>query len=100
HAVRLLLGERLADLGLPERVLPSRAWAKEAVFPSERFAGAEKRGREMRSPGEVRAGAATAAEAYARALRAAGRGSRGGRIRPPPQTARLPLAQVRGARTG
>ena len=40
HAVRLLLGERLADLGLPERVAPTRAWAKEAVFPSERFAGA------------------------------------------------------------
>ncbi len=85
HAVRLLLGERLADLGLPERVAPTRAWAKEAVFPSERFAGAGKRGPEMRSTGEVMAGAATASEAYARALRAAGRGSRGGRIGPPLQ---------------
>src|SRR5262249_56506351 len=74
HAVRLLLGERLADLGLPERAAPTRAWAKEAVFPSERFAGAAKRGPEMRSTGEVMAGAATAPEAYARALRASGRG--------------------------
>jgi carbamoyl-phosphate synthase large subunit len=87
HAVRLLLGERLADLPLPERAAPSRAWAKEAVFPSERFAGAAKRGPEMRSTGEVMASAATAAGAYARALRAAGRGSRGGRIGPPLQLA-------------
>src|SRR3954452_7866982 len=28
HAVRLLLGEPLSALGLPERVVPSRAWAK------------------------------------------------------------------------
>jgi carbamoyl-phosphate synthase large subunit len=87
HAVRLLLGERLADLGVPERAAPTRAWAKEAVFPAERFAGAGKRGPEMRSTGEVMAGAATAAEAYARALRAAGRGSRAGRIGPPLQAA-------------
>jgi carbamoyl-phosphate synthase large subunit len=87
HAVRLLLGERLADLGLPERAVPTRAWAKEAVFPAERFAGAGKRGPEMRSTGEVMAGAATAAEAYARALRAAGRGRRAGRIGPPLQAA-------------
>jgi carbamoyl-phosphate synthase large subunit len=85
HAVRLLLGERLADLELPERVAPSRAWAKEAVFPAERFSGAGKRGPEMRSTGEVMAGAPTPAEAYARALRAAGRGSRVGRIGPPLQ---------------
>jgi carbamoyl-phosphate synthase large subunit len=37
HAVRLLLGEPLSALGLPERATPSRAWAKEAVFPAERF---------------------------------------------------------------
>ncbi len=40
HAVRLLLGEQLAALDLPERAVPSRAWAKEAVFPAERFPGA------------------------------------------------------------
>jgi carbamoyl-phosphate synthase large subunit len=86
HAVRLLLGEPLAALGLPERAAPTRAWAKEAVFPAERFAGAGKRGPEMRSTGEVMAGGATPHEAYTRALRAAGRGRRGGRIGPPLQT--------------
>jgi carbamoyl-phosphate synthase large subunit len=86
HAVRLLLGEPLSALGLPERAKPSRAWAKEAVFPSERFAGAATRGPEMRSTGEVMAGAATPAEAYARAVRAAGRSKRGGTIGPPLQS--------------
>jgi carbamoyl-phosphate synthase large subunit len=87
HAVRLLLGEPLSALGLPERVVPSRAWAKEAVFPAERFPGAATRGPEMRSTGEVMAGAATPAEAYARAVRAAGRSKRGGKIGPPLQAA-------------
>ena len=82
HAVRLLLGEPLAALDLPERATPSRAWAKEAVFPAERFPGAATRGPEMRSTGEVMAGGATPAEAYARALRAAGRSRRGGDDRP------------------
>ncbi len=85
HAVRLLLGESLAALDLPERAAPSRAWAKEAVFPSERFPGAATRGPEMRSTGEVMAGAPTAIQAYRRALRAAGRASRGGEIGPPLQ---------------
>ena len=83
HACRLLLGERLADLGLPERVVPERAWAKEAIFPSERFAGAADRGVEMRSTGEVMAGGPTPAAAYRRALRAAGR-ARGIGIEPEP----------------
>jgi carbamoyl-phosphate synthase large subunit len=87
HAVRLLLGEPLSALGLPERATPSRAWAKEAVFPAERFPGAATRGPEMRSTGEVMAGAATPAEAYARAIRAAGRSKRGGKIGPPLQEA-------------
>jgi carbamoyl-phosphate synthase large subunit len=87
HAVRLLLGERIRDLDLPERVDPSRAWAKEAVFPSERFAGADARGPEMRSTGEVMASAATPVGAYRRVLRAAGRSSRGGRVMPPLQAA-------------
>jgi carbamoyl-phosphate synthase large subunit len=73
HACRLLLGEPLAALGLPERAVPARAWAKEAIFPSDRFAGAADRGVEMRSTGEVMAGGATVVEAYRRALRAAGR---------------------------
>jgi carbamoyl-phosphate synthase large subunit len=87
HAVRLLLGERIADLDLPERTVPSRAWAKEAVFPSERFAGADARGPEMRSTGEVMASAATSVEAYRRVLRAAGKSTRGGHVMPPLQAA-------------
>jgi carbamoyl-phosphate synthase large subunit len=87
HACRLLLGETLAALGLPEQAEPSRAWAKEAVFPSDRFASAAARGPEMRSTGEVMASGATPAAAYARALRAAGRSRRGGRIGPPLQRA-------------
>ena len=73
HACRLLLGASLDQLGLPERVVPSRAWAKEAIFPAERFVGAADRGVEMRSTGEVMASAPTAAAAYRRALQAAGR---------------------------
>jgi carbamoyl-phosphate synthase large subunit len=85
HAVRLLLGERLAALDLPERARPTRAWAKEAVFPAERFPGAATRGPEMRSTGEVMAGGDSPHAAYHRALRAAGRSRRGGTIGPPLQ---------------
>jgi carbamoyl-phosphate synthase large subunit len=88
HACRLLLGESLASLELPERVAPTRAWAKEPVFPTERFPGAANGGPEMRSTGEAMGGGRTPSEAYARALRAAGRGSRGGRIGAPLQAAR------------
>jgi carbamoyl-phosphate synthase large subunit len=87
HACRLLLGARLAELGLPERAEPTRAWAKEAIFPTDRFAGAADRGPEMRSTGEVMAGGKTPSEAYARALRAAGRSRRGGSVGPPLQAA-------------
>jgi carbamoyl-phosphate synthase large subunit len=88
HACRLLLGGRLSELDLPAAARNGRVWAKEAIFPADRFAGAADRGPEMRSTGEVMAGGATAAEAYARALRAAGRSRRGGRIGPPLQAAR------------
>ena len=80
HACRLLLGEPLAALGLPERAVPSRAWAKEAIFPSERFVAAGERGPEMRSTGEVMASGDTPSHAYARALRAAGRMRSGGSV--------------------
>jgi carbamoyl-phosphate synthase large subunit len=86
-ACRLMLGARLAELGLPGRAEPTRAWAKEAVFPSDRFAGAANRGPEMRSTGEVMAGGETVSEAYARALRAAGRSRRHGRTSGPLQAA-------------
>ena len=87
HACRLLLGARLGELGLPGRAEPSRAWAKEAIFPSDRFASAADRGPEMHSTGEVMASGATVAEAYARVLRAAGRMRRGGAAGPPLQSA-------------
>jgi carbamoyl-phosphate synthase large subunit len=86
HACRLLLGAQLSELALPWRGAPTRAWAKEAVFPSDRFAGAADRGPEMRSTGEVMAGAETPARAYARAVRAAGRSRRGGAVGPSLQT--------------
>jgi carbamoyl-phosphate synthase large subunit len=89
HACRLLLGETLAALALPERALPERAWAKEAIFPSERFPNAADRGPEMRSTGEVMASGATPSDAYARALRAAGRMRRGGRVAEPLQSQRF-----------
>ncbi|MDX6512651.1 MAG: carbamoyl-phosphate synthase large subunit, partial [Gaiellaceae bacterium] len=76
HACRLLLGEPLSALGLPARALLGRAWAKEAIFPADRFAGAADRGPEMKSTGEVMAGGATVGQAYARVLRASGRGRR------------------------
>ena len=86
HACRLLLGAHLGDLDLPERAEPTRAWAKEAIFPAERFPGAADRGPEMRSTGEVMAGADTPSRAYARVVRAAGRSRRGGHVGPSLQT--------------
>jgi len=85
HACRLMLGAALAELDLPERAVPTRAWAKEAVFPSDRFPGAADRGPEMRSTGEVMAGGATVSQAYARVQRAAGRSRRGGAVGAPLQ---------------
>ena len=70
--------------------MPSRAWAKEAVFPAERFPGAATRGPEMRSTGEVMAGAATAVGGLR--ARRSGRPAaarRGGKIGPPLQAAAL-----------
>jgi carbamoyl-phosphate synthase large subunit len=86
HACRLMLGGSLSELDLPERAVPTRAWAKEAVFPADRFPGAADRGPEMRSTGEVMAGGATVSEAYARVQRAAGRSTRGGRVGAPLQS--------------
>jgi carbamoyl-phosphate synthase large subunit len=85
HACRLLLGSTLEELDLPTRATPTRAWAKEAVFPGERFANAGDRGPEMRSTGEVMASGDTVSQAYGRVLRASGRGRRGGSIGVPLQ---------------
>ncbi len=78
-ACRLMLGASLASLGLPARAQPTRAWAKESIFPEDRFPGAADRTVEMRSTGEVMAGGDTVTEAYQRALRAAGRSAAYGR---------------------
>jgi carbamoyl-phosphate synthase large subunit len=86
HACRLLLGDSLEALGLPLEARPPRAYAKESVFPSERFPSAVKRGPEMRSTGEVMAGGDNVSQAYARALRAVGRSRAGGRVGPPLQS--------------
>ncbi len=80
HACRLLVGATLEELDLPARATPVRAWAKEAVFPEERFANAADRGPEMRSTGEVMASGDTVSQAYGRVLRASGRGRRGGSV--------------------
>ena len=75
-ACRVMLGERLADLGLPE----DGGWAhvnhvsvKEAVLPFDRFSGADALlGPEMRSTGEVMGVAADFPAAFAKAQAAAG----------------------------
>ncbi len=76
RACRLLLGAGLEELDLPARAIPMRAWAKESVFPEERFANAADRGPEMHSTGEVMASGSTVSQAYARALRSSGRARR------------------------
>ena len=96
HACRLLLGAGLEELDLPARAAPARAWAKEAVFPEERFANAADRGPEMRSTGEVMASGDTVSQAYARVLRASGRARRGGSIGLALQTGGGPPPRSRG----
>jgi carbamoyl-phosphate synthase large subunit len=97
-ACRLMMGARLEELGLPERAEPTRVWAKEAIFPEDRFAGAAVRGPEMKSTGEVMAGGRTAAEAYARVLRGAGHGHATGSIGPSLQE--LEITARRGRNLG
>jgi len=75
-ACRVMLGERLADLALPEE----GGWGglghvsvKEAVMPFDRFSGADALlGPEMRSTGEVMGVAADFPAAFAKAQAAAG----------------------------
>jgi carbamoyl-phosphate synthase large subunit len=73
-ACRLSLGERVADLGLPQE-RPPRQWSvKAAVLPFARFPGSDPvLGPEMRSTGEVMASAADLPTALDKAERAAGR---------------------------
>jgi carbamoyl-phosphate synthase large subunit len=70
---RVALGERLADMGLPERRVPRHVSVKEAVAPFNRFPGADSRlGPEMKSTGEVMGVADAFPAAFAKAQAAAG----------------------------
>ena len=72
-ATRLILGEQLADLGLPQRVVPEYVSVKEAVMPFDRFLEADSRlGPEMKSTGEVMGVADTFPAAFGKAQTAAG----------------------------
>ncbi|MFL5859633.1 MAG: carbamoyl-phosphate synthase large subunit, partial [Solirubrobacteraceae bacterium] len=72
-ACRILLGERIADLDLPETTGCGHVCVKEAVLPFNRFAGADSLlGPEMRSTGEVMGIAADFPTAFAKAQAAAG----------------------------
>jgi carbamoyl-phosphate synthase large subunit len=72
-ACRILLGEKVADLGLPDKARCGHVCVKEAVLPFSRFAGADSLlGPEMRSTGEVMGIAADFPTAFAKAQAAAG----------------------------
>jgi carbamoyl-phosphate synthase large subunit len=71
-ACRLMLGEKLADQGLPQG-LPEHVSVKEAVLPFARFAGADSvLGPEMKSTGEVMGIAGDFPTAFGKAQAAAG----------------------------
>jgi carbamoyl-phosphate synthase large subunit len=73
-ACRIMLGARMAELGLPPEGAPlDHVSVKEAVLPFDRFAGADPlMGPEMRSTGEVMGIAPDFPTAFAKAQAAAG----------------------------
>jgi carbamoyl-phosphate synthase large subunit len=72
-ACRVMLGEKLAAMRLPENTNNGHVSVKEAVLPFDRFAGADALlGPEMRSTGEVMGVAADFPTAFAKAQAAAG----------------------------
>ncbi len=72
-ACRIMLGERLDELDLPEDTTNGHVCVKEAVLPFDRFAGADALlGPEMRSTGEVMGIAHDFPTAFAKAQAAAG----------------------------
>ncbi|MGH2941856.1 MAG: carbamoyl-phosphate synthase large subunit [Solirubrobacteraceae bacterium] len=73
-ACRLMLGERLEELGLPPEAMPTdHISVKEAVLPFDRFAGSDALlSPEMRSTGEVMGVARDFPTAFAKAQAAAG----------------------------
>ena len=73
HAVRLMLGEQVGALGLPERTPSRQVAVKEAVLPFPRFPGEDPvLGPEMRATGEAMGIGPTFAAAFAKAQRGAG----------------------------
>ena len=73
HAVRLMLGERIADLALPEGPPRGHVAVKEAVLPFNPFVGADPvLGPEMRATREGMGVGDTFAEAFAKSQRGAG----------------------------
>jgi len=72
-ATRVILGERLSTMGLPERLVPGHVSVKEVVTPFRRFPESDSRlGPEMKSTGEVMGVADSFPSAFAKAQAAAG----------------------------
>jgi carbamoyl-phosphate synthase large subunit len=72
-ACRVMLGERIEELGLPADPMPDHICVKEAVLPFDRFHGSDGLlGPEMRSTGEVMGVAKDFPTAFAKAQAAAG----------------------------
>jgi carbamoyl-phosphate synthase large subunit len=72
YAARVMLGEKLADLGFTEEIVPPFVSVKEAVFPFKKFREFDPiLGPEMRSTGEVMGIADSFGAAFAKAQLAA-----------------------------
>ncbi|MBE9610152.1 carbamoyl-phosphate synthase large subunit [Chitinilyticum piscinae] len=72
-AARCMLGQKLADQGVTEEVIPPFYSVKEAVFPFNKFPGVDTiLGPEMKSTGEVMGVGDTFAEAFVKSQLAAG----------------------------
>jgi carbamoyl-phosphate synthase large subunit len=71
-AARVMMGEKLIDIGFTEEVAPPYVSVKEAVFPFSKFAGVDPvLGPEMRSTGEVMGISASFGASFAKAELAA-----------------------------
>jgi carbamoyl-phosphate synthase large subunit len=74
-AARVMAGETLAEVGFTEEIIPGYVAVKEAVFPFDKFRGADPiLGPEMRSTGEVMGISDSFGSAFAKAQLAAGNG--------------------------
>ncbi len=72
-AARCMVGQKLIDQGFTKEIRPNQFSVKEAVFPFIKFLGVDPiLGPEMKSTGEVMGLGETFAEAYQKALQAAG----------------------------